>query len=206
MLETSHDWALMIRPNTIPSWRAVLLAVPCLVLLASCSAGGPGSILTSSSPQGSTTPAPIEPCGGLATAAEVRSITGLDVHPGTGTAIEAVRAIGRHAGTLSVEVQNFAICGFVDGKGAEAYVYALRLLDEEQAERVFELVGAGTQPRDALAPVTGPGDAALSDGETASMVLRSNVVLTVLILGDDPVPPGRLSQMRRLAEMALPRF
>ncbi|MBA3552819.1 MAG: hypothetical protein H0W27_08130, partial [Actinobacteria bacterium] len=104
------------------------------------------------------------------------------------------------------EVQNFAICGFVDGEGGEVYVYALRFLDEEQAEQAFALIGAGRQPRDALTPVTGPEDAAVSDGETALMVLRSNVVLTVLILGDDPVPPERPSQMRLLAETALPRF
>ncbi|CAN5229515.1 hypothetical protein BH20ACT24_BH20ACT24_22610 [soil metagenome] len=195
----------MIR--TVRVRTVVILTNGCLVLLASCSAGGgSGSFPTTPSSPRSTTAPPIEPCGGLATAAEVRSITGLDVRPGTGPTIDAVRAIGQHAATLSVEVQNFAICGFVDDDGGEAYVYALRFLDEEQAERVFELVGAGAQPRDALTPVTGPEDAALSDGRTALMVLRSNVVLTVLIVGDDPVPPERPSQMRSLAETALPRF
>lgn len=183
------------------------MAGACLGLLASCyTGGGSGSVSTDPSSPRSTTPAPIEPCGDLATAAEVRSITGMDVRAGNGAAIDAIRAVGRHAGTLSIEVQNFAICGFVDEEGGEAYVYALRFLDEEQAERAFELVGAGAQPRDTLAPVTGPGDASLSDGRTAFMVLRGNVVLTVLILGGDPASVGRLSQMRRLAETALPRF
>ncbi len=195
----------MIR--TVRVRTVVILTNGCLVLLASCSAGGgSGSFPTTPSSPRSTTPPPIEPCGGLATPPEVRAITELDARPGTGPTINAVRAIGRHAGTLSVEVQNFAICGFVDGEGGEVYVYALRFLDEEQAERALALIGAGTQPRDSLAPVTGPGDAALSDGETALTVLRSNVVLTVLILGDDPVPPERPSQMRLLAETALPRF
>jgi hypothetical protein len=171
----------------------------------------PSSAPASSAPVTGPTgaPATIAPplsdgCRGLVSASQVARATGLALSPGGGDQAAAATQYTQALQSLGLQA-TVRLCAFANPRGDQLYAMALSFPDVAQANRMFADGRGASSIRDPQ-PVSGLGDAAVTDRSHTLLVRRGKAVLLVyLVVAADP-DADHLGALRAVATAASSRL